>query len=336
MPTPNLPPPGSDLAALAIFSSREDVEVLSATVAAALRAAPGAVGVVDVLINGNLELATRLAERLPSFTLPAAPCRLRVWQFMLGDKSHTWNEYVAGIAPRDRHCFFVDGYAAVSHDALRHMKIALDDDWEALAATGVPTVGLSASGAAREMRNHGGIHGNLYALSARAMAQRRQLGFRLPLGLYRTDPTLGAALSFGFDLSPREWQPLRRIRVCDQAHWRMRSLRWWHPEDLRSHWRRYRRQAQGDLENAAVRHFFYVRKVEFGALPRTAADLVRAWATEAPAEFEAILQSRRFAREAFDRMTTPRDWSAASVPPRLLAEVVAPGTPSLDTSIGST
>jgi hypothetical protein len=142
----------------------------------------------------------------------------------------------------------------------------------------------------------------------------------LPLGLYRTDPTLAAALNFGLDLGPRQWKPLERVQVCADAHWRIRPLRWWHPEDLKTHFRRVRRQAQGDLENAAVRHRFYVRREEFGALPRTAAELVRSWAAEVPAEFEAMLARQRYAREAYDRLMAPRDWRAAELPPELLAD----------------
>lgn len=323
VPSPPDAPAAGALAGLAVFSSREEPDHLCDTVRAALRATPGVVDLVDVLINGNPALAEQMAQRLPGLAAGAGPARLRVWRFAMGDKSHTWNEYIERIAPPQRDAIFIDGYVAVGPDALRRLLAELRARPRALAATGVPTVGMGARNDARQMRQHGGIHGNLYALSAQALAQLRQLRFRLPLGLYRTDPTLAAALNFGLDLEPRQWEPLERVAVCADAHWRIRALRWWNLDDLKTHFRRVRRQAQGDLENAAVRHRFYVRQEKFGALPRTAAELVRSWAAEVPAEFEAMLARHRYAREAYERMMAPRDWRAADQPPELLADTGA-------------
>lgn len=313
-------------AALAVFSSRENIDTLCETVQAALMASAGVVDHVDVLVNGNPALAEQMAARATGMRLPEAPLRLRVWFIPMGDKSHTWNEYVERLLPPGRAGVFVDGYAAVEPQSLQRLLAGLARHPDALAATGVPTVGWGARRDARQMREHGGIHGNLYALSAAALAQLRALRFRLPLGLYRTDPTLGAALNFGLDLGPREWRPMERVHVCADVHWRMRSLRWWHPEDLKTHFRRVARQAQGDLENAAVRHRFYLRREEFGALPRTAAELVSSWAAEAPAEFNALLGRHRHAREAYERMMAPRDWSAAAKAPQKLADIGAAAT----------
>lgn len=309
-----------DRACLAVFTSRESLEVLSDTVAAVVKAAPGYVDLVDVLVNGNPKLARQLVSRVSGFVKDESLLRLRVWQFALGDKAHTWNEYIERIVPTGRDCFFIDGYAAVQPDALRIMSRSIATLGHGLAVTGVPTLGLGARGMARQMLAHGGIHGNLFALPGATIQQIRGLGFRLPLGLYRTDATIGAALALGLDLQERHWDPLSRIRVCPDAHWKIRPLRWWHPADLRTHWRRYKRQAQGSLENAAVRYRFHIRQEHFGALPRTAAELVSAWAREVPAEFEAVLSSRRFARDAYERMMAPRDWRAADEAPEVLAD----------------
>lgn len=311
------------MAHLAVFSSRESLDVLVSTVAAAKQAAPGVVECIDVLVNGNPELARQIAAWASSMSPPGAEPRVRVWEFVLGDKAHAWNEFIERLAPEGRDCFFVDGYAAVQPSSLQIMGRELANPGGVLAVTGLPTMGLGARRMAHAMLSEGGIHGNLFALSARTIEQMRALRFRLPLGLYRTDATIGAALSLGLDFEERQWEPAARIRVCAEAHWRIQPLRWWHPNDLKIHWRRYRRQAQGSLENAAVRHRFHVRQEQFGALPRTSAELVAAWAQEVPAEFDALIRSRSFARDAYQRLMVPRDWRAAEQPPELLADTHA-------------
>lgn len=308
----------SPRAGLAIFSSREDPASLTTTVRAAMTAAAGHCAVVDVLVNGNQQLATAMQPIIETLAGQGrASTVLRLWFVPMGDKSHTWNEYLERISP-DADCFFVDGYARLDAGAIAQLQSTLQARPQALAVTGVPTVGLSARRFAADVGQHGGIHGNCYGLTQRTRAQLRALGFRLPLGAYRTDPTLGAALAFGLDLAPRQWRPLENIAVCPNAHWTIRGLRWWHPADLRTHLQRVRRQAQGELENAAVRHRYYVKSAHFGSLPRTAAQLVREWADEAPSEFQGLLQRGRHFREAFERMTGPRDWSLTEQVPRLL------------------
>lgn len=316
--------PDEEIAAhLAVFSSRESPDVLVSTVIAAKNAAKGVAKCIDVLVNGNPALARQIADWASRLSPADDEPRVRVWEFVLGDKAHAWNEYIERLAPEGRDCFFVDGYAAVEPLSLEILRRELANPGDALAATGVPTMGLGARRMTQAMLSEGGIHGNLFALSARTIKQMRALRFRLPLGLYRTDATIGAALSLGLDFQERRWEPSTRIRVCAEAHWRIQPLRWWHPSDLKTHWRRYRRQAQGSLENAAVRYRFHVRQEHFGALPRTSSELVAAWAQEVPAEFEALVRSRRFARDAYQRMMEPRDWRAADQPPELLADTHA-------------
>lgn len=127
----------------------------------------------------------------------------------------------------------------------------------------------------------GGIHGNLYAVKGPALAQLKARRFRMPLGLYRTDALIGAVLCFNLDPSANEWST-HRIRVCEDASWAIDPLRWWRPSDLTTQWRRMLRQAQGELENRAIRQFFAIDRRRPEDLPGFADQLILDWATRFP------------------------------------------------------
>ncbi|RZL34030.1 MAG: hypothetical protein EOP35_16560 [Rubrivivax sp.] len=285
-------------------------------VAAVAASPPGAV--VDVVVNGNRALAEAMRPLITRTVAPAL--RLRLWFVPLGDKSHAWNAYLHRLAPPAALYAFVDGYARVHPCAFGSLRDALAAQPEALAATGLPQHGWSARKVARMMLAEGGIHGNLYALTPRAVDELRRTGYRLPLGLYRTDPTLGAALSFGLDLRERRWEPLRGIVPVATAGWDYTALRWWHPDDLRVHFKRVERQGQGALENAAISHWYGARKRPFASLPQTAVELVRRWMQEEPAAAERLLAGNARARRGWQAMQQPRDWQLATAPEELFWE----------------
>ena len=181
--------------AVSIYAARETLAVLEQTVMCAMRSAADMNNaVVDVLVNGNPSLARELADSAPLLAMVPRSVRLRIWSFSIGDKAFTWSEYVHRIAPQAAISVFVDGYARVDEGAFASLEKTLAASPSALAVTGVPRYGRSARRLADEMRCEGGLHGNLYALGWRAMSQLQSLNFRLPMGLYRTDSALGAAL----------------------------------------------------------------------------------------------------------------------------------------------
>ena len=310
--------------AVSIYSSRETWPELQATLTHAEVAARGRTSVLDLVINGNKALAELAARHVDSDLLEPQgrqlACRKRVWFVTLGDKAHAWNQYVTDIAPPAKTYFFVDGYARVDAQSFACIDATLAMAPQALAASGIPRSGWSARSLAARLRREGGLHGNLYALGAPAMQELRGLGFRLPLGLYRTDSTLGAALAFGLNLHERAWRPHDRIALSEQASWSITSLRWWSPQDWRTNLRRVARQGQGALENAAVREHFAIRGEPFHTLPATALALVAAWMRGSPSAAAELLAKNAAARRAWAQLQVPRDWNAASKPPQLLVD----------------
>lgn len=313
--------------AVAVFSSREDPAALANNVRVLLNELKllNQAVVLDVLVNGNRALLDALlrseAERWRTDLQGQAgtALTLRLWWLALGDKAATINRYLHNIVPTGSEVVLVDGYVSLAPGAIGHMVQGLRNSPFALAASSLPTVGPSAKKLARHTRSVGGMHGGLYALKAITVMQVRRLGFRLPVGLYRTDSTLGAALSFGLGLYERRWAPLERIALVEQAHWKVPLMRWWRARDLQTWWRRRQRQALGDLENMAVRDSYAVRGREFADLPETRQALVERWMNESPDQVAAALRDPRLV-SALRQIRQPGDWHLANRPPECVLE----------------
>jgi len=98
----------------------------------------------------------------------------------------------------------------------------------------------------QEMIQQGGIHGNLFCLKNETVRQIIEIGFKLPLGIYRTDATLGAVLFFNLDPKNNDWDPAR-ILVNQFVSWSTKKRNWWRFSDLKDQAKRMLRQAQGVL-----------------------------------------------------------------------------------------
>jgi hypothetical protein len=304
---------------IAIISSRETANVLAAVIGAAARAASDSVSLIDVMVNGNEDLASQTSHWLKNRGDAAWP-HIRVWHSSTGDKANAWNQYVHTVWPGSTMAFFVDGYAGVKLDAFRVLSDGLGRDPNALAAAAVPTEGRSAKRLRTMMVREGGIHGNLYAVRGETLALLRERGFRLPLGIYRTDPTLGAAIAFGLDPATYQWDP-RRILVQADATWRILTEGPNRLPSVQGMWGRIMRQAQGVLENAAVRDYFANRKCRPESLPRTNYELVQSWMIANPDDSSRTFRRNWLSYYAWRKLRKPRDWSHAEDAPRLLASV---------------
>ena len=293
---PESPQPPAARWAIAIFTARENLETLHACLHA-VGAACLQDAIVDVVVNGNPGLARQLADEacLPERCgLPARAC-LRIWEIGLGDKANAWNQYIAKIWPGSRITYFIDGYVQPFPDALQRIDTELAAHPTALAATGLPSAGRSAALLREELLVHGGLHGNLFALTRATIEALRYLDFKLPLGLYRTDSTIGAALAFSLHPESCTWDPRGNILVCADASWSNPTgslLRW---RDVRAQLQRMLRQQRGTLENLAVRHIFAERRQPIGTLPETVKALVSNWRREKPQDFlKQLLQNPLF------------------------------------------
>ncbi|NNG24230.1 hypothetical protein [Telluria aromaticivorans] len=188
---------------------------------------------------------------------------------------------------------------------------------EACGATGVPSSGRSAPALRAEMLRIGGFHGNMHAIAAHAMAQLRAIGFRLPLGLYRTDSLIGAVLMFGLDPAAHGWEP-RRIVVNPEATWDVPGLADLTIKNITGQFKRRFRQAQGDLENRAAREHLAVRSLPIHLMPKTVRELVLSWIETHPDQARQLYMQNPLCLHAARKMRAPQDWSAAEHAPELL------------------
>lgn len=309
--------PCGDVAwAVAIFASRETPEELRATLDATLVAAQKPT-LIDVLINGNDVLAAAFSERLDATAGGGKGAMVRVWSIGVGDKANAWNQYVHRIWSAGSCVFFMDGYVRPDPDALALLEAGMESAPDVLGATGIPRAGNSAARQRRQMLEKGGLHGNLYCLRRETMAVIKKTPFHLPLGIYRTDSILGAALKFNLDPAHNQWKP-ERVQVNPDAGWDTRTKNWWRLSDIKSQMKRILLQARGDLENRAFRHRFAIEKSPLPALPRTASALVLGWAASCPDDARQIIRRNVFSGWALKKLKNPRDWEGANDAPRLV------------------
>lgn len=310
---------------VAIFSARETAEVLHGTVLAAVEASRGLATCCDVIVNGpSAGHARDLSSNLERAGVLPPGVVLRIFHVAVADKAYAWNAYVHTLWPGSTLAFFIDGYARVMPDALASIRRGVGDDLDILGGTGVPTQGRSATRLRGQMLRGGGIHGNLHALRGWVIEHFRATAFRLPLGIYRTDSTVGSAIKFRLDPARYQWDE-RRMFVDANATWTVASPAQSPLGIVRGQFRRRFRQAQGMLENRAIRQHLAVEQRKPEALPGTAHALVMAWverhADEARALFRrhplAYLAYRRFPPWPTGPGTAPHPVLVASFPPSL-------------------
>lgn len=273
--------------ALAVFASRESAAALEATLRCAIAAAtPGMV--IDVLVNGNPELARRAVQEVAP-RLPAARpgIRMRFWSIPLGDKSNAWNRYLHDIWSGEPLAFFIDGYVRLMPDALQRLGEAVLADGRVLGGSGRRHDGGGFDPDAGPAVRPGGFNGNLCCMKARAVAEIKRQGIRLPLGLYRGDAVIGALLLYDMDPVGTNWAD-HRIVLHSHACYVTDVKHWWRWSDLKAAAKRLLRQAKGELENKAVRGHMTLRKRPPHLLAPTARQLVLQWAEEFPAEFRSV------------------------------------------------
>jgi len=300
---------------VAIFAARETPAMLTETVRAAVTACAGRRTTLDVLINGNPTLAADFANT--ATTIATYGCTMRVWSITAPDKAHTWNEYVHRIWDTNSIAFFIDGYARVKPEALEAIEQHLTATPHAMAASGVPTCGRSAKQLRERMLRSGGIHGNLYALTRDTMAALKQTGFRFPLGLYRTDPMLGAALTYRLDPSNNQWTRGSVVAVAG-ATWDVDGISELTYKNVVGYFKRRLRQAHGLLESQAFREHMTIKRQSPQSLPVTAQEMISSWLTAQPAKARSLFFKHPSCLYAARKLRTQRDWSATEVAPLLL------------------
>lgn len=297
---------------IAIFACRETLATLTRCVNSAQNACRSHQAIIHVLVNGNDSLARETA--LAAMAWQTERCQVRVWMIEQGDKAHAWNEYLHRIWVPGTLAFFLDAYAEAQPHAFERLASVLDDSSHALAATAVPSEGRSAAWQREKMLREGGLQGNLHVLGIPAMTRLRSSGFRLPLGLYRTDSTINAVLNFNFVPAEHQWD-VSRVAVVADASWDVHGVTQVNSANILSKLKRMVRQARGLLENRAVRQHLAVRRLSPESLPETVHELVNQWLHTCPDEARSLYFRAPLTFYAARQFTTPRDWSACRRPP---------------------
>lgn len=274
--------------ALAIFAARESLDTLTSTLDSAIRAA-GENAVIDVLVNGNTSLATGIDIYRQTRLANVCRDRVRIWSIRTADKANAWNQYFHKIWSGEELAFFCDGYVQLREDAIALLTEGMLTSTTALGGSGVPSTGTSARKVATVMTTSGGFHGNFCCVRGSVIAEIRTLGFRIPLGLYRTDSLVGAVLSLGLDPQKNRWDA-NRILVQPNATWSTPRKNPWEFREWIALIKRRIRQAKGTLENTALRDHLRIRKQPVNEIPRTANLLVSEWMNRCTKETKAVIR----------------------------------------------
>lgn len=302
---------------VAIFAAREQPSELMATINAIVQAASEPT-IIDVMVNGNPNLATEITKHITVMRTSANSPAIRVWSIPLGGKAHAWNQYVHHVWPGTELAFFVDGYVLVKPNTFQLLAIGMSRDPNSLAGTGVPSSGRTALQLREVTLKEGELHGNVFALKEVVMNDLRKRKFRLPLGLYGFDTVLGAVLGFGLDPSENQWNARERIFVHPDVTWTNDEKKWWRYSDVKTQFNRILNNGLRVLVVQATKYFFVHQKLPPEQLPRTIEDFVLAWVNNCPDEAGKTLLKSPLSRLALNKLRKPRDWSAAEQPPKLI------------------
>lgn len=303
---------------VAIFASRESAVTLKRTVTAAMDACKGSPSSIEILVNGNSRLSSEMTGIVQGLVVDSSNCTVNLWFIAGADKAHTWNAFLRSIANTSNLTFFVDGYVSLNADALALLKSALHENPDALAATGVPTVGRTAKALRASMLAHGGIHGNLYAIRPEVLEKLKQADFALPIGLYRSDPFLGAMFSFNLDSANYRWDS-KRIFVHPLVSWQLSTAAVSMRSYAKTMWKRAVRQGQGTLENIALRDHLAVQRLPPHSVPRTVQELISGWVKKNRSTALAIFWKSPVTYYAYSKLLAAKPLADLGTCPVLLA-----------------
>jgi hypothetical protein len=299
---------------LAIFASRDSVRTVLATLHAVIESCGGICPRVDVIVNGNPHLARTLSANLGDRVgVAQAFASLRVWSIAVADKANAWNQCVDKLLPPSFSGTLVciDGYAMPTPGAISTLVTYLNQPDATLGACGTAQNGSSA---ARDYYADGtlsfGLRGGLFALSSRCISEFRRVGFSLPIGIYRNDGLIGAALAFGLDTQPRVWDE-SRLTIFPKIGWTTEPVTSRLLGGSVGYLYRCVRQAQGCFENVAIRDLLRLRDAPLHCVRPPIASLVADWIRTHPRQAVKLIASHPFSILGLYRMFyRQRKWAA--------------------------
>lgn len=164
-----------------------------------------------VLVNGTTDGTAEVAQHVV-----ADRPHVSVHDLPQGGKARTWNRFIFDIEPHRFDAFiFLDGDAEIAPGSIDALADALAADPSANAAAGMPLNGRKHAEYQRQLREEGGLFGDLYALSGNFIARMRDKDIRLPEDLVGDDGLLAAFAAT--DLGPDGAWDRKRVLACGHA-----------------------------------------------------------------------------------------------------------------------
>ncbi|MFP4648901.1 MAG: hypothetical protein ACLFMS_06860 [Halorhodospira sp.] len=234
-----------------------------------------------VVVNGARDDTADRARRVVS---ALGWSKAEVAEIPWGDKANAWNQYVYGLRRPALWHLFVDGYLTLAPAGLEQMALRLEATTALRAATGVPAGENSGSRHMRHfVRTHGGILGGLHALRGDFLDEIVERRLLIPWGLYRGDGLIGSFACHDLDPIHNQWDR-DRVLVCEEARWYGRRTNPLSLGDWRRQAQRMVRQAQGRMENRAIRSVIF--EANYEGLPASAPELMAIACRLGPADHE--------------------------------------------------
>lgn len=225
--------------------------------------------IFHILVNGSTDCTADRARA-------AAQGRANVIVHDLapGGKSRTWNHFVHDLLAGDEGAvILMDGDAEIAGGSIDALVAALAEQPSVNAAAGMPLNGRMAQGYRRQLREDGGLFGDLYALSGSFVNRIRTRGLRLPEDLIGDDGLVAAWAHTGLQ-SDDAWDR-RRVIACEGAGFFCEPVRAWKPATWRMQYRRMINYSVRFFQNRIISDI--MQREGPDGLPRRLADLYPAW-----------------------------------------------------------
>ncbi|HKY80892.1 MAG TPA: glycosyltransferase family A protein, partial [Sphingobium sp.] len=141
---------------------------------------------------------------------------VQVHDYVAGGKSRTWNRFVHHVLSGEEEAvLFMDGDAIVAPGSIDALVETLASEPNPNAAAGLPLNGRMAARYRQQLREDGGLFGDLYALSGSFVARIRARGLSLPEDLIGDDGLVAAWACT--DLQTDAAWDRARVAACEGA-----------------------------------------------------------------------------------------------------------------------
>jgi hypothetical protein len=282
---------------IAVFALNE-ARTIETCVAAIDRACLGHDSRISVFLNGTTDRSIDILKNVKTVN-----ASLQTYFCPIADKANAINQFLYSFRePKADVHFFIDGYIAVSLEALKALANALAAQQHAHIASGIPLSGGSRKDVARAGGSH--VWGNLFAMRPAFANRCTAAQVRLPRGLYWGDGLIGAMAKHDLDPLSRRWDDSRVVAVMD-ATYSFRPLSPFRSQDIRRQYRRQTRQALGRIENEALKAIVY--RDGFAGLPTNSKEMVVDWLQTHQPPFLPSVMKNLFMRRAIKNVRSSRD-----------------------------